>query len=239
MFNKWFMRAIVSTYLAFFGGSTLGAQTIALDFDVDGNGNPLMAGQVITNQYSNLGVTIDAKNNRWWHPDKAIIFDTGNPTGGDFDLQTPGFGAGNNSFLGNALIIAENDYDHNNDGLVDVPDDEARGGYIDFFYTVDQMTAEISLLDIDEDHVSVEIYRDNSLIDSAVAANLGDNSFQVLNLFQNSGAFDQLRVNFVRSGAITNLVTVATPEPSTYLMLGSFLAFGMILRARRRQTEKV
>lgn len=234
------IKHTITLIFCFVSTSIFANQTIAIDFDYDGEGNALMAGQVITDQYSNLGVEIDAHNNVWWHPDKAIIFDTTNPTGNDWDLQTAGYGTNNNTVLGNALIIAEDAWDWNGDGLVDDPDDEYHGGYIDFFYTIDQMTAEITLLDIQQSDVSIEIFKDGNLVDSAYAANLGDNSVQTLNLFDSGDTFDQLRVNFMSGGAITNLVTLQTPEPSTYFVLMSFLAFGIALHRRKTlQLEKL
>jgi len=68
----------------------------------------------------------------------AIVFDSANPTGTDFDLGTPnetfgGPGVGeegelgqpfqNDTPKGNLLIIAENLVDANGDGLIDTPDD--------------------------------------------------------------------------------------------------------------------
>ncbi|MEM7165378.1 MAG: immunoglobulin domain-containing protein [Planctomycetota bacterium] len=71
-------------------------------------------------------------------PNRALIFDSANPTGGDQDLGTPhqdfggpGNGPGgaagspfqNDTALNNILIIAEDLVDSNNDNLVDDPDD--------------------------------------------------------------------------------------------------------------------
>lgn len=58
---------------------------------------------------------------------RAMIFDTMNPTGGDSDLASP-FPAGNDPGLyGNALIISE-DMDSND------PDDHAGGGIVTFLF---------------------------------------------------------------------------------------------------------
>ncbi len=71
----------------------------------------------------------------------AIIFDSSNPTGGDFDLGSPnvdfggpGMGTGGglgdpfpNTFaLEKILILADNLDDFDNDGFIDVPDDAAE-----------------------------------------------------------------------------------------------------------------
>ena len=56
-----------------------------------------------------------------------MIFDTANPTGGDTDLATPGYGLGNDTALGNVVILSE-DADSSD------PDDNAGGGTLTFTY---------------------------------------------------------------------------------------------------------
>lgn len=79
------------------------------------NFNDLSAGTVVDNEYSAEGVTVSAVGGSG----QAMIFDTANPTGGDWDLQT------NN--LGKALIISE-------DGDSSDPDDNASGGILRFTF---------------------------------------------------------------------------------------------------------
>ena len=146
----------------FFKGSGLvgGADLIVcpqfIDFDETTLGQPLQfaAGQEITDQFEHLGVTISAVNDGVasgaMHPDKAILFDSGNPTGDDFDLMTPNPGnPSNNEALGFVFIIAEDDWDANNDGLVDDPDDEAEGGEIRFDFAWPVTFESAKVLDCD------------------------------------------------------------------------------------------
>ena len=70
------------------------------------NFNDLSSGTVVDNEYSAQGVTVSASGGA----DQAMIFDTANPTGGDWDLET--------SNLDKALIISE-------DGDSSDPDDNA------------------------------------------------------------------------------------------------------------------
>ena len=60
---------------------------------------------------------------------KLLIFDTAHPTGGDYDLRTPGSGSGNTSALGNVLIISE-------DGDESDPDDDENGGTMVFEFAL-------------------------------------------------------------------------------------------------------
>lgn len=84
------------------------AAAILLDFDTDGLGNSIAAGQVIDDEYASLGVMIQTTNLAGG-PNLGVAFDSDNPTGGDDDLKTPG-GIGNamSESFGNILIIQEN-----------------------------------------------------------------------------------------------------------------------------------
>lgn len=105
------------------------------------NFNDLQAGEIVTDQYEELGVSISATN-MGWGPDIAIIFDSQDPTGGDSDLASPWSGGNLDSQknLEKLLIIAENDVDSDNDGIIDWPDDEgsrpAGSIYFDFDSTM-------------------------------------------------------------------------------------------------------
>ena len=120
-----------------------------LDFDWGLGGVALPAGLEINEQWAGIGVHIWAINNILGHPDKAILFDSANPTGGDFDLKTPGTGPGNLLPQGKVLIIAEDDVDADADGLVDDPDDEWGGGSIFFGFDTPMVARTIGLLDVD------------------------------------------------------------------------------------------
>jgi len=103
--------------------------------------NSLAAGTILTDQFEGVTIsTMDDVN----HP--AMIFDSSNPSGGDWDLGTPNerFGGpgrmnsnhgseaaalSNDTALGNLIIISE-------DGDTTDPDDNSSGGtlYFDFEY---------------------------------------------------------------------------------------------------------
>ncbi|MDW8263376.1 MAG: hypothetical protein RMJ35_12685 [Phycisphaerales bacterium] len=95
-------------------------------------------GEVITNKFlAQYGFSVSAVNFTPTHPQKAIIFNTRLRNTADPDLEgyntaepngkqwTRGNLKGRND-LGKILILAENDIDANNDGLIDSPDDEGN-----------------------------------------------------------------------------------------------------------------
>ncbi len=174
-----------------------------IDFETDANSNSLQAGDLIEDNYSALGLNISTPNNDYG----AMIFDSANPTGGDYDLRTPrassrssnsATGIGNNLPQGNVLIISE-------DGDSTDPDDNAAGGTLRFQWDNSVRLTDLDLLDIDlqEQTVTVETFQGNSPLNSYTAKNLGDNSHQTVEL--NGELSDQLDLNLVHSGAVTGL----------------------------------
>jgi len=196
---------------------------ITLDFDSDSDGAAIDAGQVIDDEFSSMGLTIGASNHRGGHPDTAIAFDSANPTGGDSDLATPGSGSGNNMSLGMLLIIAENDNDQNNDGLVDNPDDEAAGGTFSFRFDFVQTTSgSATLVDIEESGGRIELYNDGSLADSVSIGAAGNNSVQTVDF--GLSTFDEIRMVLTGSGAVGSLELsspTVIPEPASIALLGA------------------
>lgn len=189
-----------------------------LNFDETSTGIPadFKTGEEINTQlFATLGITISASNNFTGHPDKAILFDTENPTGGDFDLMTPGPGLGNDTPLGKVLIIAENDVDADMDGLVDDPDDEAFGGTIAFTFSTDVAFKGISLLDVDGTEVDFVILVDSNglVIASEMILNLGDNSVQSFVAITPIPNVREIIVNLGGSGGISRLRWC--PDPSS------------------------
>ena len=142
-----------------------------------------VAGLVIDEEIDSLGAIPSVDNATPGHPDKLTIFNTQAPTGGDFDLQTPGFGPGNNTPQGHAMIIAENDFDGNNDELIDDPDDEAFGGVMTLTFGYDFTFESATVLDVDGNESSFILVFDegNNLLAQFNLANLGDNSVQTVN----------------------------------------------------------
>jgi hypothetical protein len=102
----------------------------------------MQKGEQVTDQFASIGLAVSAQNDAGAHPDKAIIFDpAGDTAGADPDLHTD---------LGKLLIIAENDLDADANGLVDVPDDEAAGGQLEFAFADAIDLQSVTLVDIDD-----------------------------------------------------------------------------------------
>ncbi|WP_415920388.1 Ig-like domain-containing protein [Tateyamaria sp. SN6-1] len=93
--------------------------------------NNLAAGTVVDDEFKADGVTISAIGGS----NKAMIFDTANPTGGDSDLAT--------SNLGKVLIISEDGDSHD-------PDDNADGGTLRFKFDQPSTVEALTFLDIEE-----------------------------------------------------------------------------------------
>jgi hypothetical protein len=179
-----------------------------IDFDTNTFGQPenLQPGQPIDGMVNGLEFTIQTQNNTAGHPDQAIIFDTANPTGGDPDLRTPGPGIGNNTPRGKVLVIAENDNDFNNDGNVDVPDDEAFGGVMFFDFEEDVIFQSATVLDIDTNENSFFVLRNefNASLSVIPLAPLGDNSSQTVESFVEG--VRRIELHLSGSGALAELL---------------------------------
>lgn len=195
----------------------LGAAQFLCDritFDVGTGGVPIVAGEVIAEQYADIGVHISALNmGPVGHPDLSVAFDSANVSGGDTDLATPGPGTDNDVAFGNVLIVAENALDANFDTYIDEPDDEAFGSLITFDFDSPVIACDLALIDVDSaDGVGtvVNSYRNNFLIDSIPVAGLDDNNVQMLELpFER---IDRLEVKFSGSGAVGELGLLPCPR---------------------------
>jgi hypothetical protein len=121
-----------------------------LDFDFAAGGAPFLAGEVVTEQWAGIGLHISGESQLPGQPNKVIVFDSSNPTGGDTDLQTPGYGPNNDTALGKLLIIAENDIDADNDTYIDDPDDAFNGGLMHFNFDEPQLMCSATFVDVDD-----------------------------------------------------------------------------------------
>ncbi|MGF1537979.1 MAG: phytase [Elainellaceae cyanobacterium] len=161
----------------------IGGQSLNFSEVADG----LSAGTVITDQFAGFSVSAGELD--------AMLFDTSNPTGGDFDLRSDD--------LGNVLIISE-------DGDSSDPDDSAGGGTLTFEF--DELVGELSvgLLDIDESGSTITLFdASGSEIESLDIEAMGDNSFQTVSLGE--GDVARMEVFLARSGAVTDVsFTVAS-----------------------------
>lgn len=151
---------------------------LKIDFDVD----DLVAETVITDQFEGVSIFSSSEFG-------AMLFDTNNITGGDFDLSA--------TDLGNVLIISE-------DGDSIDPDDSAAGGAISFEFEQLAQVTRVGLLDIEERGSTITFFDDDSsLIKTEEIENLGDNSFQELTLDVEGVA--RMDINLAGSGAVTEL----------------------------------
>ncbi|MBN2016055.1 DUF4215 domain-containing protein [Candidatus Dojkabacteria bacterium] len=159
-------------------------------------------GTIINNQYVSDGVVFYGDNNNG--PDATIIFDTANPSGNDPDLVTPGYGYNNTVARNEVLIIPQDAVDANHDGLIDNPNDDADGGKMEILFSTPAEILNLGLLDIDESGGAVRLYTvGGTPINTYPASNLGDNSFQRINV--NQTGVGKLEVELVGSGALTDI----------------------------------
>lgn len=153
-------------------------------------------------------------------PHTAMIFDSSNPTGGDYDLGTPntnfdGPGVGRGGKMtgkgpnfrneGNLLILSE-------DGSTSDPDDCANGGSLEISLTTPEKIANIILIDVDESVApQIKGYLDQQVVVSTTAPMLGDNARVVVSM--GDTLVDRIRVTFHGSGAISAIVPTASIVP--------------------------
>jgi hypothetical protein len=187
-------------------GKELGCEGLDFNFTLGHDDEAVMvAGRVVDEQWADVGMHISADNKDVEHPDKAILFDTSNPTGGDDDL-----GVG----LGMGLIIAEDDEDLNGDGIVDDPDDEMKGGSIFFDFDVPATVCRVRLIDIDETPgTQLRFYRDGDLVtptDAMTIISLGDGAIQ--DVFTHEEQVDRLEVFFKGSGLVGGADLIVCPQ---------------------------
>ena len=154
-------------------------------------------------------------------PDLCIIFDTEEPSGGDWDLGAPnqdfggpGLGEGgqtgkegqNENVLGNILIIAENDEDVNEDGFVDVPDDESGGGVVRLqFSHAGRLSLTLIDVDEDEDEPKLVLWKEGEIVETVEGESPGDNGVQHLDLGW-AGDIDAVDIELDGSTGIAEIV---------------------------------
>jgi hypothetical protein len=198
-----------------------------IDFDTDApvgqNGNPTQKGQFISTQYHDeVGLTISGQSNRANRTGSIIIFNSAQPSGGDWDLGTPnqafggpGIGSGgtnpagiNNVPEGNIIIMAENVRDNNNDGFVDNPDDDAAGGTMTFEFDDPITLTQLTLVDLDDNANNLIrfYFSDNRPMYQLSCPQIGNNSRKAIDLLEadNTAPDNVIRmeVTFSGSGAI-------------------------------------
>ncbi|MEX0311959.1 MAG: tandem-95 repeat protein, partial [Tateyamaria sp.] len=153
--------------------------------------NDLSTGTVVDNEYSSQGVTVSAVGGS----NKAMIFNTAHPTGGDSDLKSTN--------LGKALIISEDGDSHD-------PDDEASGGKLIFAFDDPSSINRLTFLDIEEG-ATVRFYdADGHLIETQSVHATADNGQSIVD-FDVDGV-SRMEVQLNGSGASDNLVFDTTGD---------------------------
>ena len=193
----------------------------ALDFSTNGAGSSLSSGDIITSQFMQAyGIDIQAINNNG--PNIAMIFDSSNPTGGDFDLGTPNSlyggpgqgsgGPGTNTIpLGNILIISE-------DGDQSDPDDEASGGKIILDFNAASYIESVTLVDIDHNGTKIKVRQVGNNTTTFNAPNLGDNSVQTIAIGLND--VNRITIDACGSFALGGISFCDAVQPMTAAIMG-------------------
>lgn len=219
---------------------------LVLDFE------DLSKGDVVNNQFSSgitnpggVGVTVSAVN-FGEDPDLAVIFNTGYPSGGDFDLaapfSSPNFPTLSDNFSpGNILILQEN-FDSCTPTNCSDPDDEGSrpAGKFIFDFTDPVVIQSIDFFDVEtaEDGLTVNnmillFGEGNVLLDTFFVPDTGGNNTWGQVDINTSGVLT-MEVSMGGSGGMDNIVVDPVPEPSTMLLLGSGLAGLGFFRRRKK-----
>jgi Ca2+-binding RTX toxin-like protein len=145
--------------------------------------NELSTGQIVDNEYSDMGVTISSGDG----DNPVMVFDTNQPTGGDTDLAT------NN--LDNVLILSE-------DGDSTDPDDEANGGTFIFDFETPAEIEKLTLLDVEEG-ASIKLYDDEGDLIDEIFVTTADNGQCVVKIGEKD--VSKMVVELNGSGALDNV----------------------------------
>ena len=100
-------------------------------------------------------------------------------------------------------IIAENTTDADGDGLVDEPDDEAKGGKLMFTFQGPTKVYSIDLVDIEEKGVTIRVVRSGGKSKLIKVPAKGNGSLQTIEI--NEPKTVKLEVKLTKSGAVDNL----------------------------------
>ncbi|MEM8775327.1 MAG: VPLPA-CTERM sorting domain-containing protein [Pseudomonadota bacterium] len=163
----------------------------------------------------------------------AVIFDTNNVTGGDFDLGSPVTNVDNAADVrnfGNVLIVQEN---------AGAPDD-AVGGTLTFVFDNPIILESIALLDVeegtsifDEDGQIATGGVDNSGLVNA--AGDGDGPNQFIEFTFTNESLTTLTVDFAGSGAVGEFRASVVPVPAALpLLIGGLGLMGYVGRRRKK-----
>lgn len=184
----------------------------------------LHEGDVVINQYAGHGFQVSTRS-FWGFPNPhhpAVIFNSANPTGGDYDLGTPniafggpglgsggGPGPGANQLPQGQILIIHEGWTPEGAAYVFRPDDYAAGGRLVFTFNAPVRVEEVHLLDVDDGSWGNRVRTYNaplggSLLFDHRVPSLGNNSFQVVPVNDNP-TVRRLEVRLRGSGAVTKL----------------------------------
>lgn len=158
----------------------------------------LATGEIVNGQHRSVGVTISSGNPKT----PPMIFDTSEPTGNDFDLET--------SNLGNVLILSE-------DGDGSDPDDNAGGGTLIFEFDASTSVQSFTVLDVESSNSYANLYaEDGALLGTVHIPTTGNNGQETVWLTDpdTGKPFEgvaRLEITLAESGAIDNL-SFTTPD---------------------------
>ncbi|RNC82573.1 MAG: hypothetical protein ED559_12585 [Phycisphaera sp.] len=215
----------------------------------------LVHGEVVANQFAPDLVVSGTNPNRAF--DIIAAFDTTEMNTSDPDLQGPPWSGGNLAVsatevvIGNALIIAENNTDANNDGVLDDPDDEISrpSGTIDLSFATSVPVFGLDIIDIEgvvEEESSLDFYSNGNIVGTVNFTAFTDNVsayFDPSVQFGNNHAnriqpipaadfgvlgFDRVVINVGGSSAYDTFVV---PSPSSAVLLSA----GLLLGIRKRR----
>lgn len=239
-----------SRFIALAIGTSLAVSASGQVYDF----NDLVHGEIITDQYEPALSITGTNPNRPF--DIVAGFDTQHlgPTA-DPDLQGPPWSGGNLAVsadavqIGTALIIAQNDRDIDNDGVLDAPNDEGSNpsGTIDLTFADPIPAFGLDIVDIDgtvSETSSLDFYINGFLLGSVNFAEFADsnsafydptvvfgdhhaNRIQpiVASRYFMADSFDRIVINIGGSSAYDTFVTdIPAPASGVIFIAGSALA---------------
>lgn len=191
--------AIGGITIASFSSPTL-AQSTCQPVNVNFAG--ISHGETISSQYSSYGISISGQG--YGAPNKIIAFDTTKTGTPDPDLEVN---------QGIVAIIPDNVNDGNNDGIIDIPNDNARGGKQTYTFNTDREVKTLTFIDKDDSKIGTikSFDASNTLLNTTNIPSKGDGSVQTLQV--NTDGVRKVEVEYRGSGGIGSINLGCSTEP--------------------------